>query len=122
MEFESVMEEELLDTIYNTKTLKDNKGLCIICQCDETEGGKQWDRKATQCAHITHSRFYRRWCSRQGKMHCAYCGCIKSIKGIVSVSCARNSDIQHFATTVLPLRNLDRNSGLDSKSNILNHS
>jgi len=80
MEFESVMEEELWDTIYYTKTLKDNTDLCIICQCDETEEGKQWDRYMTKCGHITHSRCCRRWCFRKGKMHCPYCGDIKSIK------------------------------------------
>jgi hypothetical protein len=33
---------------------------------------------------------------------------LNQLKGIDSVLCAINSGIQHFATTVLPLQNLDR--------------
>ena len=99
------MEEELWDTIYYTKTLKGNKDLCIICQCDETEEGKQWDRYMTKCGQIAHSRCCRRWCFRKGKMHCPYCGDIKQVKGMDSVLCAINSGIQHFAMTVLPVQN-----------------
>jgi hypothetical protein len=65
MEFESIHEEELWDTIYYTKTISNCKDLCIICQCDETEDGKQWDRYITKCGHVMHSRCCRRWCFRK---------------------------------------------------------
>ena len=80
MEFESVMEEELWDTIYYTKTLKDHTDLCIICQCDETEEGKTWSKTSLICGHVCHSRCYRRWCGVKRCLNCPICGEVQEIE------------------------------------------
>ena len=60
-----------------TKLIKNSNELCSVCQVDETEEGKQWDRYKMVCQHVAHTRCLRRWCAKKGSISCPYCGHIK---------------------------------------------
>ena len=79
MEIELIEEDVYGDylLINYTKLIKNSNELCIVCQVDETEEGKQWDRFQVVCQHIAHTRCLRRWCSKQEMLNCTYCGNIK---------------------------------------------
>lgn len=56
------------------KILKGDTSLCLICQVDEGEEGKQWDRYALKCGHVFHTRCFGRWCHQKQGINCSYCG------------------------------------------------
>lgn len=68
------------ELIFYTQTMKHNKDLCIICQLDETEDGKQWDRYTLVCGHTFHTRCFRKWIDKKKCINCPYCGDIPMIK------------------------------------------
>jgi hypothetical protein len=67
------------ETIYYTQTIHNSNELCIICQLDETEDGKQWDRYKIVCGHIFHTRCFRKWAGKKMCINCPYCGDIPMI-------------------------------------------
>ena len=67
-------------TFYVQQLPSNNTDLCIICQVDETQDGKQWDRYSSKCGHVFHSRCFRRWCGVRGAINCPYCGDIPEVK------------------------------------------
>ena len=62
------------------KLVKNSNELCIVCQVDETEDGKQFNRYQLVCKHIAHTRCLRRWCSMKDSLNCPYCSHIKRQK------------------------------------------
>ena len=81
MELEFEPDDELLDTIFYVRELKDDDTtLCNVCLVDETEDNKHWTRYQLICGHKFHSRCVRRWCAKKGSIHCPLCGDIHMIK------------------------------------------
>jgi len=64
---------------YYTQTIRNSNELCIICQLDETEDGKQWNRYKIVCGHMFHTRCFRWWAERKMCINCPYCGDIELI-------------------------------------------
>ena len=71
--------EDVSITFYYTQPVYNSKELCIICQLDETDEGKQWDRYKIICGHMFHTRCYRRWIFKKKCLNCPYCGDIPQI-------------------------------------------
>ena len=59
---EEIMNDYKLSQFYGYR-LSNNQDLCLACDCDETEEGKQWDRYKTKCGHVFHTRCFRKWCA-----------------------------------------------------------
>lgn len=64
---------------YYTQTIRNSNELCIICQLDEHEDGKQWDRYKIVCGHYFHTRCFRKWAEEKQSVNCPYCGDIPQI-------------------------------------------
>jgi hypothetical protein len=62
-----------------TQTICNSNDLCIICQLDEHEDGKQWNRYKLICGHIFHTRCFRKWTDKKQLINCPYCGDIQQI-------------------------------------------
>ena len=63
---------------YTQHILKSNE-LCIVCQLDEYEDNKVWERNKLVCGHIFHTRCFRKWCLKKQSINCPYCGDIQQI-------------------------------------------
>ena len=61
------------------KPIYNSNELCIICQLDETEDGKQWNRYQTVCGHMFHTRCFNKWAEKKRCINCPYCGNIPMI-------------------------------------------
>jgi hypothetical protein len=77
MELEFEVYSNIEDVSRYTQTIENNNELCIICQLDEIEDGKQWDRYKLVCGHIFHTRCFRTWAGRKESINCPYCGDIE---------------------------------------------
>ena len=53
--------------------------LCIVCQVDEREDGKNWERYAMRCGHKAHTRCLRAWCTKKDCVNCPLCGNLDNI-------------------------------------------
>jgi hypothetical protein len=62
-----------------TQNIFKSNELCIICQLDEHEDDKVWERYKLVCGHIFHTRCFRKWCLKKQSINCPYCGDIKQI-------------------------------------------
>jgi hypothetical protein len=65
----------------NTKHIKygkdEQKGMCLVCMCDDTEDSKKWDRYEIYCGHQYHTRCLRKYwdtIEKPGIISCSYCG------------------------------------------------
>ena len=76
---EEMMNDYQLCQFYGYR-LSNNQDLCLVCYCDETEEGKQWDRYKTKCGHVFHTRCFRKWCAVKNCLNCSFCGDIPEIK------------------------------------------
>ena len=93
MNLECDPENEYMDAVYFCRVLFDDTELCPICQCDETEDGKVWNRYQIKCGHKFHTRCFRRWCSKKNCLNCAYCGNIPETQ--TSMYCSECDEYGH---------------------------
>ena len=78
LNFESISND--MDVFRYTKHISNSNELCIICQLDELEDGKQWDRYKLVCGHTFHTRCFRKWVGKKQCTNCPYCGDILKIE------------------------------------------
>jgi len=102
MDLEFDCNEEFIETIFYAKIMpKTNKDLCVVCQLDETQDNKYWDRYTYKCCnekHVIHSRCARKYNNIKQSINCPLCGNIPMIEENQYCSICNNFGHNSFNT------------------------